>query len=298
MNIRKYVDLFANLALPAKFLISTFVASLAGGGIITFLIQNAAYNYALTYGFRPPFESIPYILPIVTFTSVFLLLFGFLLTAIVIASAKAITSGAIRNDKSYDEFISDIRSMRARYAIPTILILSIISAALKVYILPSLFGVQKQTCMWPLILCASDGGVGLDSAMISFCVSVIFLIIVWRPGFTVFGVFILVGSYYSWIGSAVLPAEGYARLLRTIGFGGGTLVSLEISTTESNTTKKDSYLLIRTSDHIIVYEDDIKQIQEYPTSKISRITHNVGGLQKLPYLLPERSNYLQYFDNK
>lgn len=298
MTIRKYLDLFTNLALPAKFLISTLVASLAGGGMITFLIQNAAYNYALTYGFRPPFESIPYILPIVTFTSVFMLLFGFLLATTVLATAKLAASGIIRDDKSYNDFINEVRSLPARYAIPAITAISIISAALKTYVLPILFGAQKKTCIWPLLLCTSDGGVGIYSAVSTFAIFLIFYLIIWRPAYTVFGTFIMVGSYYTWMGYNVLPAEGYARLLRTIGFGGGTLVSLEINTAESNIIKKDAYLLIRTTDHIIVYEDDKKQIQEYPSSKIIKITHGVGGLQKLPYLLPEKSGYQQYFDNK
>lgn len=297
MKIRKYVEQFANLALPAKFLISTVVASLAGGGILTFLIQNAAYNYALTYGFRPPFESIPYILPIVTFTSVFMLLFGFSVAMTVLGSAKLAASGILSNNKSYDDFIKEVRSLPKRYALPSIIAISIISAVVKTYGLPTIFGIQKKTCIWPLLLCTSDGGVGIYSAAISFSVFLIIYLIIWRPGFTVFGVFILVGSYYTWMGFNVLPAEGYARLLRTIGFGGGTHVSLEINTAESSIIKKDVYLLIRTTDHIIFYEDDKKQIQEYPASKIIKITHGVGGLQKLPYLLPENSNYHQYFDN-
>ena len=67
------------LGWPVKLIAGAVVSAVTGGGLLTFLMENAAYWFALTYGFRPPVEGVPYVGAMVSIGSLIGLLIGVVL---------------------------------------------------------------------------------------------------------------------------------------------------------------------------------------------------------------------------
>ncbi len=299
MSIQDILKTVSAWAWPAKFLFGAVVTSLAGGGVLTFLLQNAAYSFALTYGFRPPVEGVPYLAPMVTFASVALLILGALLSTVFIFGVRITGSEFFawinrRNPALLEGWNphASIQAARPLVAIPLIVAFSAAFTGIEMWLLPTSWK-ETDICAWPLLLCSPDGGVGTFSAMLSFGIGLIILTVIWRPPLVWVGTLLFVSTYYAWIGLSVLPADGYGRLLRTTGFGGGLPIRLDMSESDLASTSRTAFLLMRTSTSLIVLDSETRSIDEYALERIVRIRHATGGLHTLPPEVPKQVNLMQ-----
>lgn len=299
-KVRSLAAQISAWAWPLKFIVGATISAFAGGGVLTFLLQNAAYSYALTYGFRPPVEGVPYVGAMVTFGSVSLLLIGATLSIFFIVMTREIMIRLIdRVDESMPHIPSALRpitlfrSLASWKAIVLIVALSAFITTIQIY--ANAFDPPKtEICAWPLLLCTPEEKNSIFILAMYFVTGVIILTMLWRPSLVWLGTALVVTLYYLWIGLSVLPADGYARLLRTTGFGGGLKVTLELSDSGSGGRYIiDTNLLIRSATHVIVYDEKRKYIDEYPLSNVWMISNMQGGLHELAFTLPPKANLLQ-----
>jgi len=277
---------------PAKFLLGAAVSAFAGGGFLGFAIQNAAYYYALHFGFRPPVEGVPYLTAMVTVGSISLMLLSALIAASVIWSVRKIstTSSAMLARKQGHRaplgLLTQIQSMKFVYALPLLLLISTGISFVEVQLLAA-WGNHIQLCSWPLLLCSNQPRDSLPSLVGLLAINMIIGLMIWRPSMVWVGTLALVGSQYAAIASAALPPDGYARLLRMTGFGGGIEVSLELNSLDAGAPVLiDANLLMRSSAHVYLYSPDLGVIREYPLSSIRQIRYKHGGLDSLQFTLP------------
>ncbi|WOB06871.1 hypothetical protein [Piscinibacter gummiphilus] len=299
--ISRFTQLFRTVMAwgwPAKFLIGAAISAFAGGSVLGFLLQNAAYYFALAHGFRPPVEGIPYLVAMVTFGSISLMILAAMLAAASIVVMRDIGLKAIEWIDSFGRKVRPGRSIverfRALSATAILLIALSFSAATAVadeWLRPML--APYQLCAWPILLCPSHDGLSLFLRLQSFAIGVIVVFMVWRPSLVWLGTALLVASQYVWIAASVLPIEGYARLLRLTGFGGGIHVSAEIQAEEAPPRTIDGYLLMRSTSHIFLYLPNSEEIAEYPLAAVVQLRNRSGGLNALPFRLPREAQLRQ-----
>lgn len=287
---------------PAKFLAGATISAFAGGGVLSFLLQNAAYSFALTYGFRPPVEGIPYLAPLVTFASIALLLLAAILALTITVMVKHLVIRLLEWSDSKEAglsgtptFLSAVRSLPPWKALPAIGAFSAITFTFHEFLLPTGLFYPLEICAWPLLLCLPDDGQGgqFVSIVLGSFVSTMIGLMIWRPTLVWIGTFVIVALYYFWIAAAVLPADGYGRLLRMTGFGGGIQVTIHFDEKAGAASRPiEAYLLMRSSTHTFVYSPEESRIREYPLSSILQISHRQGGLHSLRSLLPPTTSLM------
>ncbi|MEJ6022037.1 hypothetical protein [Ramlibacter sp. PS4R-6] len=300
-RITALIDRLAAWSWPVKFAVGASVSAFAGGGVLAFLLQNAAYNFSLTFGFRPAVEGIPYLSALVTFSSVSLLVIAALVSLVVTVAGKYFLLNFIdwleaRTQRFQPQTWSPIpwlRGLRFWPAMAVLLPLNVLLVLTETAVLPR-FAQLDATCAWPLLLCTHEEFRGPEWFAISFAVGFFILIMLWRPALVWLATLGLVAIYYAWIGANVLPADGYGRLLRMTGFGGGVKVTVEVIENENKPPRiLESYLLLRSSTSVFLFDPTSKRIEEYQLGTVLRLAHTEGGLHELPYSLPRKANLMQ-----
>jgi len=78
----------------------------------------------------------------------------------------------------------------------------------------------------------------------------------------------------------------YALFLRWVGYGGGLPVRVDIRDDRLGSVTYDGYLMLRTSDAVILFRDAEMRFFEFPNAHIRGLSHPTGGLTSLPSKLP------------
>jgi hypothetical protein len=146
-------------------------------------------------------------------------------------------------------------------------------------------------CGWPLIYCEPKPTFSLGYFTFAVATLAPMIILIWRPEVAWFATAGFILAYYAWIGSNVLPPEGYARLLRSTGFGGGLPVTVQVESPARGESPEhySGFLLLRTSGSIILYDDKTNRIHEFPINRVTHYEHAGGGLSAGGYKLPARN---------
>lgn len=272
------------MAWPLKMLAGAIISIVTGGGVLTFLMENAAYHYSLTYGFRPAFEGVEFVGPIVSAASSSLVVLGVIL-AVAISLIIKLFFAYIRFISSGEENegpIGKFRAMRFRGAILAIVLTSLVLAS----IIHVAFHWAGRN------FAAFSSQLEVDSVIsiwtLTFTISVTLLLMIWRPALSFAGAATIVILYYLLIGLTVLPADDYARQLRKTGYGGGIRVTLELKNEGKDPQVLDGYLLMRTREWVVMYDEHAKTISEYPLAAVGRISSKDGGLRKIDFRLPPK----------
>ncbi|MEH6437710.1 hypothetical protein [Massilia sp. DD77] len=271
------------VAWPLKMLAGAVISIVTGGGVLTFLTENAAYHYAMTYGFRPAFEGVDFVGPVVTAASSGLVVLGVIL-AVAISVIVKLFFAYIKyvSKEERDSLIDTYRALSFRR---TILLAVFVSLLLATLIHTAFHWAGRN-------FAAFSRQIEVDAVIsiwiLAFMISVTLLLMIWRPALSFAGAAAIVILYYVTIGLTVLPADDYARQLRKTGYGGGIHVSLELKNGDKDPRVLDAYLLMRTREWMVVYDEHARKISEYPLADVSRISVKDSGLRKIDFRLPPK----------
>lgn len=281
----------SNWIWPVKFLVGALLGIVAGGGVLSFLLENATHVYALTYGFRPPVEGLPYLRTLVSSGNAIMLLLAAFFATIFLGVLGGMA-----------------RLLASRHANTAV---NLTQTRLWVAIAWSLFGwvaltglvffQQKRQgdlgpyCGWPLLHCDPAPDFSLGFILYTFAVAFPMVFMLFRPSFAWVAATGAIAAYYVWVSSNILPPDQYARLLRSTGFGGGMQVLVESHQTDTGCAALNlgGYLLLRTTEQLIVYEAPNSRIHEIPVRCVARVSYGSGGMSSLDYKLPPATTLIE-----
>jgi len=285
-------------SIPMKLALSALLGVLGGAGLLGYLSEYATYNYAIFYGFRPPLEGIPYLRPAVAFGSLFLLLSGalvFALTAFVLRTfvwyfdlVPRIVSFPLRLlGKSTDQHQWRVgqllTSIRRR---PTWQVLAI-SAMLPAVVI-GVFAVMEVAVPGNRsVLVIDNPGFIVFMTVYLFTIALTML----RPNTIWWTAIIVTVVYFGSCAYILFTPTKYSEFLRFLGYGGGISVRIELRDDKGghlNAGMGVQQLMLRTTEAVILYDSNQGSFSEIPRDQVHRIVHDVGGMRRLPHLLPER----------
>lgn len=280
-------------ALPLKLGLGSILGVLGGAGLLGFLSEYATYSFSIYYGFRPPIEGIPYLKATVTFGSFVLLLTGgliFLLSQLMVRLIVFVIKD-----------LMNLFSKLFRYILPSkaesLFSFQLASAKLSSFAWWQIIGfsiaVGSVSCVvvyFQVEMLNSLNGNILPNPLYFSVASLIYVFIVvvatakpsaiwWLGGIATmlyFIVAICILFYPPW----------HAVFLRTVGYGGGIPVNLELQEQDGVNRNIDCFLLIRTTEVFLILSDDSRKVLEIPRNQIRSISHVGGGLWQIPFKLP------------
>jgi hypothetical protein len=273
---------------PIKILFA-FLGALTGASILGFLSEYAAYSYALQCGIRPPLEGVPYLRAFVTVISVVLIL-SCMLVFFIYFSFLSYAEKFIFDFPR--KFANKIRSMFGRKPIDKNILISHLSAKLTTFrdyaaalTLVIISYLSDHLITLPYIEYIT--GVPKNSFILYYYLLPFFLLCVFwiaTKRFSAMLVTVTLTCLTMCFAIAILfHPSVYASLLRSVGYGGGTRVVIEMLDRKS---QSEYVLLLRTNDALIVRDEQRNEIIEIPNMNVRTISHQPGGLGNLPFSLP------------
>lgn len=284
ISAKNWVSKIIPFSLPIKIIIG----SLFGSGLLGLLSEFATYFYAISYGFRPPVEGIPYLSATVTFISIIVILGAFIGFIIIYSLLKMLfvqieTSTSYifnyifnyifskikllkNNIRTYTDTIDKMRENSTLYLI----IISILSASVLGVIFTFLVSQKDGFDLWVFI------GIFLFASIVYF--------IMFRPASIKYIAVAAVLAYIVLVPSMMFHTDTYGKFMRISGFGGGKEVSVFYNnlSKDSPQTKVSGGLLIRTAKFIIIYKVENDEIIEIPISNVIKITYKNCKSYSLP----------------
>lgn len=283
-DICAFFNIASPLVWPLKMICAAFLSVITGSGILTFLLENAMYNYALTFGFRPPLDGIELVQPIVAVANIQLIFAAAILVGTTSIILKIYNYAMKHRSGVEDEENLPKKFQRTRplYAIPLIIAFSAVNAVLIQAILH--WTVSNFSSASSLYILSRAIPIGI----LAFLIAISTAFMVWRPQFSFVGTAAIVLIYYTCTGAVHLPPYEVARQLRIFGYGGGTEIIIEIAKHGERSQSFKTHLLARSDKWIIIYNEVEKEIIEVPVSEVKRITLKEGGLRNIGFRLPAK----------
>jgi hypothetical protein len=277
-------------SLPARVLLFGVVSALSGAGIVSFLVEFATYTYALSYGFRPPVEGIPYLRSTVTLMSLLLVILGAVAIAImylIVFLAPSLFFGR-REDGTLSGVIPQwIRALSRRNALLSVLIASILVVCFTYLGKPVIESGFRPLQQVGVVL---QGPRTWQSFAIAVVIGLWVMVDLLRNPSHGWGVILAyVLLIYSSVVFLLFDPRFHAGLLRVTGFGGGAQVVIQLAEhdTSGGPIELKTYLMLRTSEVLITFDPDKEVFREYPVDRVQRISYAAGGLHELPVKLPK-----------
>lgn len=299
-----YAEKLAALApwtLPLKLVLGGLLGALGGAGFVGFLSEYATYSFAIHYGFRPPLEGIPYLKATVTLGSFALLLTGalvFLLSLLlvrsIIWSMEAPMGWAsrlhVRSTPSKRTPIQTFRTVFVRLAQrPSwqVLLVALVVGLITGGIAYFEFGLLRHTT--PSVPASELDQIHFGLGGLVYGI-VLTLALARRGAIWWLGGLATLGYFVAWIWVLFSP-PWYASFLRTVGYGGGLPLTVEFreQAAPTQTQQIDCFLLLRTTEALLVLTANSDKVLEIPRDQIRTISHAGGGLRQLPYKLPHQA---------
>jgi hypothetical protein len=280
--------------LPFKLVLTAVLSVLGGAGLLGYLSEYATYSYAIHFGFRPPLEGIPYLKATIALGSVALLISGALFFAFWIFVMKLYvwqTEYFLSSALSMLKRVPNSEGLQRSFDFSNVI--SRLQASHKWKV--ALIGISGFAAFWLIgylaahTLFASAGDFpiyfGLGMASVAFMVIVALAnpnVIWWLAGI------LTIGYFFLWLVALFTPTD-YSVFLRVVGYGGGIPVNVELRDSAQKNAKPETlYLMLRTTDALILLSESGTTFIEIPRDQIKRITHGYGGLGSLPYRMPAR----------
>lgn len=279
---------------PLKLIFGAILGALGSAGLLGYLSEFATYSYSIHYGIRPPVEGIPYLRAAVTYGSFFLLISAALIFGSSVALIKIFvgyldsTAQKIRRiiglivEPPKIPFSYDMTEMFSLRSKKQIFLMSLAVAgfcATGTYIAIAAIQAIDQKAPSPAIVALGSG-----------CYGFITTLAISRKGAIWWIAAVATIAYFAaWLIVLFSPIK-YSQFLRMVGYGGGIQVAIELRDPDhsSSFSRRSCYLMIRSTDAIIVYSDSDHRIIEIPRDQVRSISHDSDGLSHLPYKLPER----------
>ena len=283
-------------SIPLKLVLSAFLGVLGGAGLLGYLSEYATYSYAIHYGIRPPLEGIPYLRAAVAFGSLFLLLSGAVVFVTIAFSLRTFVwyfdaipriaclplrlfgrNAQEEQERHFGKLLNRIRES------PLWLLLVGCSATSAIIVAVILF-----TPGSPFLHAASPEKAKFLFVLFLYLFAVFVAAVrtssIWLISVLVVIVYLLVCIYL------LFSPVKYSEFLRILGYGGGLTVSVELRGSADPTSTEKVQLMLRTNEAVILYDEPSSRFLEIPNDQIHRIVHDIGGMRRLPYLLPARKN--------
>lgn len=272
--------------LPLKLILGALLGALGGAGVLGFLSEYATYSYALYFGFRPPLEGIPYLKASVTLLS-FVLLVGAALAFITsIGILRQFRWIAFAPIKYISKWISRRVWRRVRHAEMLmrrrpikfklgLALLGGISTAGMLYVVGKSTSISDPFSdpRWV----ALSGAYGFVVVFCTYEVRAI-RVVAWLS---------TCAYFCAWLYLLFTPSY-YANFLRTVGYGGGLPVIVELREQPELPGKLLSgFLMLRTSEAMMIFMPGTPSVVEVPRDQIHTIRHAAGGLRNLTYRMPD-----------
>jgi hypothetical protein len=276
-SLRNLLKLVGGWSLPLKFLLSAALGAFAGAGVLGFFVEYATHSFALSYGFRPPVEGIPYLQATVTGGSFILLVTGAFIAAGLIALfqkrvQQAKPSSASANTAESKREVNGLRAFAILLGIVTVLLIAFAGIVIAVLT----FACELHEFDSCRTLPRNKLIPGLAGAITG---SVISALVSWRPRLVWWLSLGAVSVYYLVVVLLLFSPTKYAAFLRYTGFGGGLPVKVEVETKgDLPNMEFDTHLMLRTSQTLIIYSKATQRFQEYPLNRIAQISYMTGGL--------------------
>jgi len=294
--LRKRLTAILPLAVPLKFVISALLGVIGSAGLLGFLSEYATYSYAIYYGMRPPLEGIPYLRPAVAFGFLFLVLSAALLFFAIFFALRLVVwyPDAIRVQLNKIEKVFGIGG-RLQSTFLGYLLNRIRTAPAWAVFLGSVM--LSALIVIVFALSRSDSQAVLNRTESVQVLVVVFLYIlalfmaVVRPSTIWWTSAVVVGSYLLMCIFLLFTPVRYSELLRTLGYGGGLTVIVELREAGETTSNEPLQLMLRTNEAIILHDPSNRRFVEIPREQVRRIFHATGGTRSLPYALPVGGNY-------
>lgn len=283
--IRRYSE----FALPVRLAISAALTLAAGTGL-GFVAEYAAYNWAMHYGLRPPLEGIPYLRVAVTALTFSILVGGamaYLAARLLIAMFVEWVHKNVEHVQDVGESIEAaapktkavinavVAWYRRRAPLEAVVIAGLVSLLPLLYVLyveapaknpPKLL----QVCgMWVLFFCA--------------------MLLIWNVRVQYWIATAAVAIVIFVLPVALFNTEIYGHVLRGLGYGGGSAVSITVvedPQSRASRTQVVGYLMLRTNSSLIVYERSSQRMREIPIEQVLFLDHAVTRLRDRTYDLP------------
>jgi len=283
---------FSGFALPVRLLASAAVTLAAGTGL-GFVAEYAAYSWAIYYGIRPPLEGIPYLRVAVTGLTVAVLFGGAVVYIAAQLAAHLLLDWLTKNVEKARDFGRSIEKLapktgaaglieaglrwyRDRKVLGALVISGALAAAalLYVYYVDNLNASRPRELTplvaVPLLVFVSMLLIWNTNTKYWISITAVLLVVLGGP-------------------VAFFHVEVYGNLLRALGYGGGSRVSVTVvEDPQSNAprTVVSGYLMLRTTTALIVFESTTQRMREVPMQQVLFIDHSVTTLSDRPYRLP------------
>lgn len=278
-------------SIPLKLLVSALLGVFGGAGLLGFISEYATYNYAIYFGIRPPLEGIPYLRAAVAFASLFLLLSGAVVFAVIVFSLRSFAwyIDAIPRLFTFPLRLCgrDAKSSERRHGEA---LAALRARPLWQLVLGSLLLAVLMFAGHPNLV---TGRSEFDESMLKGVLAVqtfIVVLAVARPPSIWWNAIVVTVAYFATCIYLLFSPLKYSELLRILGYGGGLSVRLELrDTSASRDFDPDLHqLMLRTNEAVILYDRNRATFSEIPREQVHRIVHDSGGMRHLPYFLPER----------
>lgn len=283
-------------SIPLKLVVSALLGVFGGAGLLGFISEYATYNYAIYFGIRPPLEGIPYLRAAVAFASLFLLLSGALVFAVIVFSLRSFAwyidaiprlfafslrlfgLDAKRSEQRHGHALAALRARPLWQLVLGSLLLTVLLLAVLMF------------AGHPNVV---TGRSEFDESMLKGVLAVqtfIVVLAVAKPSSIWWNAIVVTVAYFATCIYILFSPLKYSELLRILGYGGGLSVRLELrDSSASRDFDPDSHqLMLRTNEAVIIYDRNRGTFSEIPREQVHRIVHDSGGMRHLPYFLPER----------
>jgi len=284
---------------PAKIVFTALVGGLGGSSLVGFLSEYATYVYCISYGIRPPAEGIPYLKATITTASIFLLLSGaviFIFAALIlkyfigyfVAIERLLKKLKPKSDKSLlDKIRAELSASprdqmknlsRKRFFLFTSPLIILLISLLMLLIFTQTEFLNRFCTLQRY----SPVRLSILTALLLWIPS----LVIWRPKLLwwLAAVASLMNILF-WIGILFTP-KYHAELLKSIGYGGGLPVFIELKEKTTEPINGQVSLLLRTSSSVIILDVQKSLITEIPIEQVAKIRHRIGGLYNMQSLLP------------
>lgn len=289
-------------SLPIKFLLGALLGALGGSSLLGVISEYATYYYAISYGVRPPMEGIPYLKASVTLISILLLISGAIIYCVTMMVFRSFARlgdlsnffnkkiNPLRRRRPVERSSADLRVVFEEKSSGIVLVVTVMAGFICFLLVRFLVSIAEPILVsyeYFEIVCI---GYGIFAALA-------FLTFI-RPGSIVWVSLLATISYFAlWFVFLFTPLY-YSSLLRFVGYGGGLPVVVDLKSAGPALSPLDTtlYLVIRTTDAVIVLNESTNQFIEIPNGEVRMIRHKTGGLNNLLSYLPDLNQ--QYDDQR
>lgn len=265
------------ISIPIKIVIGIFFTIIGGSGLLGILSEFATYSYALSFGFRPPVEGVPYLKASITLISFFLFMGSIIVFALIYLLIKS-------SVLFFDAWLSakiNIKQFKLIFTKKNVNLIR--EKSFKYSLVVSLAGGLAVATLLVFISFKNKSLPFNNIELFTFISIVVFFFYlgVFQPWIIkiIAGLWVLV--FVIALTASMFITEYYTKFMQISGFGGGTEINVVHTNNDEKckSTQTIGGLLLRTNDYLILSKEKSKEVLEIPVKDIKQITYlNTGKI--------------------